>query len=178
MLDATPFAIAVIGALAYGCSDFAGGRASVRLPTLAVAAIAQGIAALGVLALVLASGASLPRHGEAALAALAGFGHVAGVLFLYHGIAHGRVAIVVPISAVSGLALPIIGDLVTGEAPALIHLAGVAIAVLSVVLFGRAADAGPAASSVRTSVLQLEAYTEKKLKLPSTQSGSCTLTSS
>ncbi len=96
MLDATPFALAVIGALAYGCSDFAGGRASIRLPTLAVAAVAQGIAALGVLALVLASGAVLPRQGEAGLAALAGVGHVAGVLFLYHGIAHGRVAIVCP----------------------------------------------------------------------------------
>ncbi len=58
-----------------------------------------------------------------------------------------------PISAVSGLALPIIGDLVTGEAPALIHLAGVAIAIFSVVLFGTAADAGPVAAPARTSVL-------------------------
>lgn len=152
MLEATPLAIAVAGAVAYGFSDFAGGRASVRLPTLAAVAMAQTVAALGVLALALTTSVAQPGHGQVGLAALAGIGHAAGVFFLYYGIAHGRVAVVVPVSAVSSFALPLIGDLVTGQAPALIQLAGVAIAALSIVLSSYTGDAGPVGSSARTSL--------------------------
>ncbi|MFC5748572.1 EamA family transporter [Actinomadura rugatobispora] len=117
--------LALASAVLYGIADVAGGLLSRRAGFAAVALAGQ----LGGLVLTLAA------------AALSGVGTGLGMLYLYRGLSRGTMSVVVPVSAVNGLALPVLaGVVLLGDRPSAPAWLGVAVAVPALWLVSR--DAG------------------------------------
>lgn len=148
MLAIGPAAFALLSAVSYGAGDFLGGRASARLPTLTVLLIAQVAAcAVAVLAAGGVSIASVDR-GSLVLGLVGGVAHVAAVGFLYHGLAHGRICVIAPVSGIVNIAVPVLVDGVAINGLSLVQGLGILMAASAVGLvsccgnssFGRAAS--------------------------------------
>jgi drug/metabolite transporter (DMT)-like permease len=129
--------LALASAVAYGIADFAGGLLSRRahFGTVAVAGQLAGLLfALAVAPFVPAAVAM----GDLAWGALSGVGTGVGMLFLYRGLAHGDMSVVVPVSSVGGVALPVLVSVaVLGERPTALAWAGIVVAVPALWLVGR-----------------------------------------
>ena len=104
--------VALIGALAYGCGDFLGGRASLRLSPAGAVALAQCAATIMALKVFRYGGPNWPGVDVIGSGLLGGVAYAAGLLFLYQGLAHGRIGIVAPVCGVFSILVPLIGDLV------------------------------------------------------------------
>lgn len=136
-----PLLLGLASGLCWGVADFFGGLQARRRPSLAVALWSQlgGGLALGVV-LLLAVG---PPQGTAGIAwgAVAGaFGGGALTLF-YRGLAVGMMSIVAPVSA-CGAAVPVALSFLLGQAPSPPALAGMAAAMLGVVLVSLPSEPG------------------------------------
>jgi drug/metabolite transporter (DMT)-like permease len=137
--------LALASAVCYGLSDFAGGLLSRRTSFVAVALGGQ----LGglLLALVLAPAFPAAHVAAADLAwgALSGLGTGAGMLFLFRGLSRGAMSVVVPVSAVSGVALPVlVGVAFLGDHPPAASWAGIGVAVPALWLVSRTRPAAGA----------------------------------
>lgn len=105
--------------------------------SLAVQVVGLGSIAL----LAFLAGEPLPPPDSLILAALAGAVGVFGILTLYRGLAVGRMGVVAPVSGVLGALVPVgVGVLLEGFPPAIVW-AGIALALVAVVLVTRAARA-------------------------------------
>ena len=125
--------LALIGAVAYGASDFVGGLTSRRAGTWAVVAFAQASAVIFLLiALPFLPGSPTARG--MAWGAVSGVGTTVGTLALYRGLAHARMNVVAPLSGVIAAALPVVFGLITGERPSALALTGIVIALAAIVL--------------------------------------------
>jgi drug/metabolite transporter (DMT)-like permease len=129
-------ALALVGAIIYGAADFLGGLAARRLRSIVVTAVA---AASGLVLLVLA----LPLVGGAWNAVDVAWGVVAGafgvvaIALLYACLAIGPMSILSPLTAVVSAIAPMLwGLLVNGETLSPIGYAGLAVALVAVVLVG------------------------------------------
>jgi drug/metabolite transporter (DMT)-like permease len=123
-------------AVAYGAADFLGGMATKRSALASVLVTAQlvGLPVLLVL-LPLAGGSPTPK--ALLFGGLAGMAGGLGIACLYRGLAIGRMTVVAPVTAVGAAVLPVGWGLATGERPSPVALAGVAIALVAVVLVSR-----------------------------------------
>jgi drug/metabolite transporter (DMT)-like permease len=133
-------------------ADFTGGLKTKRLPVSFVLLLVQGVG-LGWVLLALAVTTEAPPGGRAVVASLAA--GVAGVLALgafYRALAIGTMSVVAPISA-TGVALPVVVGVATGDRLSAIVSVGLAVTVLGVLLASREQhdDAGTAAAG-RTSI--------------------------
>ena len=129
-------AIALVGALVYGAADFFGGLAARRLRAIVVTAVA---AVSGIVALLLATPLIGGTWGEGDLAwgVLAGIFGVVAVALLYACLAIGPMSILSPLTAVVSAVAPMLwGLLVYGEQLSVVGYAGLAVAVVAVVLVG------------------------------------------
>ena len=128
------FVLALVSAALYGAADFIGGLASRRAATTAVVAVSQaaGLALLAI-ALPLLPPAS-PSRPDLAWGAVAGLAGGVGVALLYRALAIGTMAIVAPVTAVCAVTIPVAAGLLTGERPGGITLAGIGVALVSIVL--------------------------------------------
>lgn len=123
--------LALASALFYGLADFAGGLLSRRAGFTAVALVGQ----LGGLVLALAVAPLVPVPGGVAApdlvwGALSGVGTGVGMLFLYRGLSRGAMSVVVPVSAVGGVALPVlVGVVLLGDRPSPLSWLGIAATV-------------------------------------------------
>lgn len=122
--------LALVSASSYGLSDFVGGVASRRVGFVRVALLGQ----LGGLAVTLLVGLLVsrlvPHPADLGWGALSGAGTGIAMTFLFRGISRGAMSVVVPVSAVAGVALPIlVGTAVLGQHPALSAWAGIAVAL-------------------------------------------------
>ena len=120
--------LSLCSAVAYGLSDFLGGLLAKRVSVWAVAATSQSAAAVLTASLVTTFAT------EASPAAiwwgiLGGLGSGAGNVFIYRGLAGGRMAVVAPLSAIASAALPVMVGLATGERPGFVPIAGVLVAL-------------------------------------------------
>lgn len=142
MLAIGPTAFALLSAVSYGAGDFPGGRASTRLPTLTVLLIAQ-IAACAV-ALIAAGWVSIANvdRDSLMLGLVGGVAHVAAVGFLYHGLAHGRICVIAPISGIVNIAVPVLVDGVVINGLSLVQGAGVLMAASAVGLVSFCGNSG------------------------------------
>lgn len=129
-------ALALVGALIYGAADFLGGLAAKRLRSIVVTAVA---AASGCVLLALA----LPFVGgtwaaaDVAWGALAGVFGVVAIALLYACLAIGPMSILSPLTAVVSAIAPMLwGLLINGETLSPIGYAGLAVALVAVVLVG------------------------------------------
>ena len=146
--------LGLLAALAYGISDFVGGRTSARFNVWAVVAWGQSVALVGMLVAL----PFLPGRITASAViwgALAGLGSGVGSIALYRGLATARMNVVAPLSGVVAAALPVLFGLVVGERPHPIALGGVVLALGAIVLvsLARAEDCSERSSGVVAGLL-------------------------
>ncbi|WUH99638.1 DMT family transporter [Spirillospora sp. NBC_00431] len=130
--------LALSSALAYGAADFIGGAGSRRHSSWQVVLVGQVAGAL----VMLVAGLTLPGDPAAtdfAWALLAGAGSATGSIFLYRGLARGRMGLVAPISAVGAAVLPVLVGVLTGERPSWLVWVGVLAALPGIWLVSREA---------------------------------------
>jgi drug/metabolite transporter (DMT)-like permease len=128
--------LALSAALAYGAADFIGGVGSRRYSSWQVVLIGQAAGAL----VMLGAGLMVPGNPAAldfAWALLAGVGSAAGSIFLFRGLARGRMGLVAPISAVGAAVLPVLVGVVLGERPSWLVWVGVLAALPGIWLVSR-----------------------------------------
>ena len=139
----TAIALATACAVVYGAADFCGGLASKRSQVYAVVVLSQVAGLLFVAGLMpLLPGA----FGWSAIGwgMLAGIGGGGGLVFFYRALATGTMSVVAPVSATVAAGLPVLFGLATGERPGLGALAGVALAIVAVLLVSRTSEPRPA----------------------------------
>ncbi|KRB38833.1 EamA family transporter [Microbacterium sp. Root180] len=128
--------LALVGALIYGAADFLGGLAAKRLRSIVVTAVTavSGLLALAIVQPFIGGTWTLEDLAWGVLAG--GFGALAIVL-LYACLAIGPMSILSPLTAVVSAIAPMLwGLLVDGETLSPVAYAGLAVAVVAVVLVG------------------------------------------
>lgn len=135
-------ALGLLASLGWGVADFGGGLTSRRAPVLGVLLGSQ-LASLAVGLPILAmrpEPAMQPL--DVAISVLGGLLGASGLAFLYHGLSTGRMGVVAPVAAVLTAALPVLFGFATEGVPSVLAIAGIAVAVLSVILVSRSPDTG------------------------------------
>lgn len=134
-------AIALGSSALWGAADFLGGLKSRRIPVAVVLSCMYATALVTMAVVVLALGTG-PPGSRAVVAALgAGLFGITGLAAFYRALAIGTMSIVAPIAA-TGVALPVLVGLATGDQPGALRSIGLAAAVIGVVLASREADGG------------------------------------
>jgi len=125
---------ALSAALCFGIGDFLGGKASTKLPVVAVLVISElfGSVAFGVLAWI--NGESMLALPLAIMAVVAGITGAVGLAGLYHGIAQGHTAVTAPVSAVLSAIIPVLFGIYTSGFPSTLAVIGMSIGTIAIVL--------------------------------------------
>ncbi|HUP55607.1 MAG TPA: EamA family transporter [Methylomirabilota bacterium] len=87
-------------------------------------------------------GEAVPAGTDLLLCVVAGVLGGIGITALYRGLALGRMAIVAPVTGVLAAVIPVVAGIILEGLPAGIVLAGIGLAIVSVVLVSRVADEG------------------------------------
>ncbi|MCW2857471.1 MAG: hypothetical protein JWR52_3086 [Marmoricola sp.] len=119
--------LSLIAAACYGLADFVGGVSSRRSSVWPVGLLACGGGLVGSIGIALGTHGS-PTGTDFAWALLAGAGGGVGTVFLYRGLATGRMGVVAPVSGVGAVLLPLLAGLLGGERPSVIAWLGILIA--------------------------------------------------
>jgi drug/metabolite transporter (DMT)-like permease len=145
--------LGLAAALVWGAGDFGGGLASRRSPVYGVVLASQvtGMVLCGAIAVALGQG--LPAGRDLVICFVAGALGALGITMLYRGLAIGRMGIVAPITGVLAAVIPVIAGFLTEGVPGPIVVAGIAIAVVAVVLVSRVADASGARSGLTEALI-------------------------
>ncbi|MGW0532411.1 EamA family transporter [Streptomyces sp. NPDC003032] len=141
------FALASAGC--YGVVDFAGGLLSRRVHFAVVTFLGQVGGLVLALAVALAVPAEEVRAVDMAWGAVSGVGSAAAMHFLNRGLSRGAMSVVVPVSAVTGVALSVLcGVMFLGDRPTALSWLGICVTVpaLWLVSAGGAGSAGGKAS--------------------------------
>lgn len=131
--------LALAASISWGLADFLGGLKSRTIPLLAVLAIAQpvGLVLVGMIMLAIGPGEWQSTVLWAIPAAVLGS---IGIAAFYRGMAIGTISIVAPIAA-TGVLIPVVIGIATGERPSALQLAGFPLAILGAVIASR--ETGP-----------------------------------
>ena len=135
--------LAFCSAVVYGCADFCGGKAT-RLASAYTVTSSSQIAGFAVLLVGVAVVPSqvLTAH-DLALGALGGVAGGAGIMLLYHSLAHGTMSIVSPVTAVLAATVPVLcGVGLFGERPRPLAFVGIAFSLVAIALVGFSHDGG------------------------------------
>jgi drug/metabolite transporter (DMT)-like permease len=127
------FALAT--SLLWGLADFGGGLLTRRAPALTVVVVSQTIAAAVLGVIVLATGGWSEAGPRLWYAVAAGAVGPVALLSFYKALALGPMGVVSPLATLS-VAVPVSVGLFLGERPGPAQVAGIAVAVLGVVLAG------------------------------------------
>lgn len=140
-------ALALVSAFSYGISDVIGGLASRRVSFVRLALIGQ-IGGLGATALIMFIIPSSPAQGaDLAWGAASGVGTGLAMSFLFRGLSRGAMSVVVPISAVGGVALPVLVSVAfLGERPPWLTWLGILIAIPALWFISRGTNGAGSAS--------------------------------
>jgi drug/metabolite transporter (DMT)-like permease len=135
-------ALALGASLSWGTGDFLGGLRSRQLPLLTVL-VASQLAALGLIAAVfLATGAGIGGSGFVIYATLAGASQMLGLATYYRALSTGAMGVAAPISA-TGVLIPVVFGLTTGDSPTALQVVGISFAVAGVLLISYRPRRGP-----------------------------------
>lgn len=126
---------ALVTSLLWGLADFGGGLLTRRMPALTVVLVSQTIAAAVLGAIVVATGGWSEAGPRLWFAVLAGLAGPVALLAFYEALALGPMGVVSPLATLS-VVVPVGVGLVLGERPGPMQAAGIAVAVLGVVLAG------------------------------------------
>ena len=139
-------ALALISALAYGASDFVAGVMTKRASVLLVTVIGQSTAAAATFVALAFDSAAIST--DAVLwGPLAGIGSMVGTVFLYLGLARGRMSLVAPLSAVFTAVGSALMGVVLGDRLTVLEIAGIASACAAIALVSSVPSAGTVGSS-------------------------------
>lgn len=120
--------LALASALGYGMSDVVGGLVARRLPFARVALLGQvgGLVAMCAAAPLVSP--APPSVADLLWGGLSGVGTGTAMVFLFRGMSRGAMSVVVPVSAVGGVALPVlVSTAVLGDRPSLLAWTGIAV---------------------------------------------------
>ncbi|WP_372343076.1 EamA family transporter, partial [Streptomyces sp. KL116D] len=132
---------ALASAAFYGIADYAGGLLSRRAHFASVALWGQAGGLVAAVALALVVPATAVGGADLAWGALSGVGSGLGMLFLYRGLGRGAMSVVVPVSAVTGVALSVlVGVWFLGDRPGPLAWTGTVVTVPALWLVSRADD--------------------------------------
>jgi drug/metabolite transporter (DMT)-like permease len=132
--------LALASSAGWGSGDFLGGLSAKRLPILVVAAVSQAVGLGFTLLVVLAVHRGPLDPAVLWIGAVGGLLGAAGLSALYRGLAVGRMGVVAPIAALSGLVPIMVGLVAQGDRPRAVQVAGMVLAIGGVVLAARARD--------------------------------------
>ena len=125
--------LALSSAVVYGAADFLGGLASRRASVFGVVAVSQlsGLVAL-LLLLPLLGGPVTPA--DLAWGAASGLAGATGLVIFFRTLARGVMSVVAPVTAVTAAAVPVLIGLLGGDRIGAWAAAGIALALVAVVL--------------------------------------------
>ena len=128
----TALALALGASLAWGVADFVGPLVGRVLGALRVLFWAQvgGVAAIG---LAVAVRGERPHQWAVLLAIPAALAGTLGLWAYYRGVAAGAISVVAPIAGASAV-IPVVYGIATGDSPSALQIAGIACAIVGVVL--------------------------------------------
>ncbi|WP_328899103.1 DMT family transporter [Streptomyces sp. NBC_00441] len=127
--------LALATALLWGLADFGGGLLTRRTPALTVIVVSQIIAAAVLGLVVTATGGWSEAGPRLWYAVAAGVVGPLAMLCFYQALALGPMGVVSPLGSL-GVVVPVGVGLLAGERPGLLQGAGVAVAIVGVVLAG------------------------------------------
>jgi drug/metabolite transporter (DMT)-like permease len=141
--------LALVSAATYGAADFLGGLASRRAGAIAIVVVSQCAGLLSLLVVLPFLPAASPAASDWLWGAAAGVTGGTGVALLYRALAITSMAIAAPITAVCAVTLPVAVSMALGERPGTGPLAGIALALASIVLVSQqdTRDSSPAEGS-------------------------------
>ncbi|MFI0986891.1 DMT family transporter [Streptomyces exfoliatus] len=119
----------------WGFADFGGGLLTRRIPALTVVVVSQILAVLVLGAVVLATSAWTEAGPELWYAVGAGVVGPAAMLAFYKALALGPMGVVSPLGSL-GVIVPVSVGLLVGDRPGLLQFAGIAVAIVGVLLAG------------------------------------------
>ena len=137
--------LALAASVGWGIADFLGGLKSRTIPLLAVLALAQPIGLALVALVVFVGGVGAWQSAVLWAVPAAVLGSV-GIAAFYRGMATGTISIVAPIAA-TGVLIPVVVGIATGDRPSALQLAGFPLAIGGAVIASR--EAGPALGRAR-----------------------------
>jgi drug/metabolite transporter (DMT)-like permease len=129
-----PIVLAFCSAVVYGVGDWCGGRAARRQPSVIVAVTGQIVSLVLVGAVLLVMRTAVPGAATWWWSGAGGMVGALGIAGLYHGLSHGDITVVAPVSAVVATAVPVIAALIIGERPTSVAYVGIALVVVAVAL--------------------------------------------
>ncbi|MFF9199447.1 EamA family transporter [Streptomyces sp. SBR177] len=121
--------------LLWGLADFGGGLLTRRFPALTVVVVSQTVAVLVLGTVVLSTGAFDEAGPRLWYAVAAGVVGPVAMLAFYRALALGPMGVVSPLGSL-GVVVPVGVGLLLGDRPGPLQFAGIAVAVLGVVLAG------------------------------------------
>ncbi|MFI1650136.1 EamA family transporter [Streptomyces avidinii] len=127
------FALAT--AVLWGLADFGGGLLTRRIPALTVVVVSQIVAVVVLGAVVMGTGAWREAGPQLWFAVGAGLVGPVAMLSFYKALALGPMGVVSPLGSL-GVVVPVTAGLMLGERPGLGQFAGIAVAVVGIVLAG------------------------------------------
>ncbi len=137
--------MAIILALAaaglIGTGDFLGGFASRRHEAGSVVTVVYSVGVPTLLVVAPLLGGS-PAAADFAWGAGSGVAGAIGLRWLYRGFARSRMAIVSPLAAVLGAAIPVVVGVATGDTPGRAGAGGLVLGLIAVVLVTRSPEGG------------------------------------
>ena len=131
---------ALLSALCYGAADFLGGFTARHANTLAVVVVSQLAGLLLLLMMLPFFPHAAPGRADVLWGALAGVTGGGGVALLYRALAIGVMAAVAPTTAVCAVVIPVIVSVALGERPGATTFAGIALALVAIVLVSQSSD--------------------------------------
>ena len=132
----------------WGLADFLGGLKSRSFPVPVVLAVMYGSGLLAMTIVILALGSG-PPDTEAVVAGLgSGLFGIAALMAFYRALAIGTMSIVAPVAS-TGVALPVLVGLATGDQPGAMRSIGLVAAIAGVILASRQ-EGGGASGEART----------------------------
>jgi len=133
--------LALGSSLLWGLADFFGGLKSRTYPVTVVLAVMY-VTSLVAMGIFVAARGEGPPETEALLAGLgSGLFGIAALMAFYRALAIGTMSIVAPVAS-TGVALPVLVGLATGDQPGLMRSLGLAAAVVGVILASREEPGG------------------------------------
>jgi drug/metabolite transporter (DMT)-like permease len=130
--------LGMLASLGWGTADFGGGLSSRSAPVLGVLGWSQVAALVVAVPILLAGSEPAMSTTDLAIAISGGLLASLGLALLYRGLAIGRMGVVAPVAAVLTATLPVVYGFVTQGIPSIFAIAGIALAIGSVVLVSRA----------------------------------------
>ena len=140
--------LALASSFLWGGADFLGGTLSKRRAAFAVVGASQAFALLLIVPLVLVLGSAGDPHGYLPWGIGAGLVGTVSLAAFYEALASGTMGVVAPIAA-TGVVVPVVIGLGTGDRPTWVQLVGVLLAVAGVVLASGPEVRGAAALAPR-----------------------------